>query len=206
MQVVEVSQPAVDGVRTTPNPAELPFTLRRGLLDAPAAAAWFAHLQHAVAWQDHYDARGRRVALPRAQAWFADRDVASRYSRNLLTRHDWTPGLSALKTSIEAVTGKGFNALLLTCYRDGHDHVDLHADDDDELGPRPWIASLSLGASRRFGFRRRDGADAAELPLHSGDLLLMPPRFQRDWLHGVPVAPDVRAARINLTFRRVCAT
>ena len=44
----------------------------------------------------------------------------------------------------------GFNHVLANRYRDGADSMGFHADDEPEFGPDPLIATLSLGASRRF--------------------------------------------------------
>jgi len=82
----------------------------------------------------------------------------------------------------------------------------LHSDDEPELGPEPLVASLSLGATRRFQLRptkRAKEAAPVELPLGHGTLLLMCGPTQRLYRHGVPKEPRVTEPRINLTFRRV---
>ena len=65
--------------------------------------------------------------------------------------------------------------MLLNLYRDGRDSMGWHADDEPELGPAPTIASLSLGALRRFRLRPRPGLVATPLGLDlpNGSLLLM---------------------------------
>ena len=42
-----------------------------------------------------------------------------------------------------------------------------HSDDEPELGPQPVIASLSLGATRRFVLEARAGEPDAKLVLSS---------------------------------------
>ncbi|MGB1012535.1 MAG: alpha-ketoglutarate-dependent dioxygenase AlkB [Nannocystaceae bacterium] len=61
----------------------------------------------------------------------------------------------ALREAVQVATGREFNSVLLNHYRDGNDTVGWHADDEPELGPRPVIASLSLGAVRDFCLRRQ---------------------------------------------------
>jgi alkylated DNA repair dioxygenase AlkB len=83
-----------------------------------------------------------------------------------------------------------------------------HADDEPELGPEPCIASVSLGATRRFVLRPRakKGTRApVEIPLTHGSLLVMRGGTQRHWVHGVPREPRVTEARVNLTFRSLVA-
>lgn len=154
-----------------------------------------------------YFAGGRRFTLPRLQSWHADPGVSYRYAANLCNSHPWTPLLLALRESVQALTGASFNAVLANLYRDGQDSVGWHADDEPDLGPAPLIASLSLGATRRFCIRskgaREGAADSLELALPSASLLVMDPPFQRDFEHSVPAEPMRVASRLNLTFRRI---
>jgi alkylated DNA repair dioxygenase AlkB len=94
--------------------------------------------------------------------------------------------------------------VLCNLYRDGTDGVDWHADDEPEFGPMPVIASLSLGATRRFDLRRVDDHSIkVELDLHHGDLVIMSGTTQTLWRHRVPKTKKLVGERINLTFRNV---
>lgn len=161
------------------------------------------NLINLIDWQHEYHAFGRRFDVPRLQAWYADPGAHYRYADNMLQHRDWIQPLLVIKQDVEAKTGHDFNSVLVTYYRHGGDHVTLHADDEAELGDAPVIASLSLGATREFHYRRKQGGEMRRMTLHDGELLLMHPEFQRDWVHGVPAEPDVTTPRINLTFRKV---
>src|SRR3546814_21132717 len=79
-----------------------------------------------------------------------------------------------------------------------------HSDDEAELGPQPVIASLSLGAERRFAFKRKQtGARSQTVPLAHGSLLIMAGETQRHYRHALPRSARVSEPRINLTFRWV---
>lgn len=156
-----------------------------------------------IKWQQDFVAFGRRFNVPRMQSWYADAGVHYRYTDNKLESHGWTALLLGIKQEVETRTGHGFNSVLLTYYRDGQDHVNWHADDEPELGAAPVIASLSLGASREFQYRHKQHAERGSLQLQDGELLVMKPQFQQQWEHRVPVQPDIREPRINLTFRQV---
>jgi alkylated DNA repair dioxygenase AlkB len=78
-----------------------------------------------------------------------------------------------------------------------------HADDERELGPDPIIASISLGATRRFLLRPRGGGRSLELRPRHGSLLLMGGDLQHHWQHQVPKTSRPVDERINLTFRTV---
>ena len=94
--------------------------------------------------------------------------------------------------------------MLANRYRSGADAMGWHSDDEPELGMQPLIASLSLGATRRFLLRRRDDpAQRLALDLEPGSLLLMAGDTQRHWKHALPRTARPVGERINLTFRRI---
>jgi len=98
------------------------------------------------------------------------------------------------------------DAALVNLYRDGRDAVGWHADDEAYLGPDPLVASLSLGAPRRFVLRPRPAGPSAgrsrvEIVLGDGDLLVMGGATQRRWQHSVPRSSRPVGARVNLTLR-----
>jgi alkylated DNA repair dioxygenase AlkB len=157
-----------------------------------------------IKWnEDFYIAFGRRFDVPRLQAWYADEGIQYSYSNNLLKTQPWLASLLQIKRDVQQKTGHDFNSVLVTYYRNGNDYVTWHADDEDELGADPVIASLSLGATRNFQFRHKRNDITGNIFLHNGDLLLMRPQFQSDWEHCVPSESAISVPRINLTFRKV---
>ena len=178
----------------------------RQALDADVADGALEALLAETPWrQDQALIFGRRVALPRLTAWYGDAGAAYSYSGISMHPTPWTPLLARLKTAAEALAGVAFNSALLNCYRDGRDSVGWHADAEPELGRNPVIASLSLGATRRFEFRRRPPAapDARSIELEHGSCLVMAGAVQHQWHHRLPRAARVERPRVNLTFRRI---
>ena len=171
------------------------------------APAWFAALMQEVRWEQHWlTLFGRRIAAPRLSAWYAEPGCSYRYSGLSLAAQPFTPVLAQIRARTEALAGHGFNSVLLNLYRDGADGMSWHSDDEPELGPEPLIASLSLGATRRFLLRRRDAPRTRlGIDLADGSLLLMAPPLQRHWQHSVPKTRRATGARINLTWRRILA-
>jgi alkylated DNA repair dioxygenase AlkB len=144
---------------------------------------------------------GREVMQPRLTSWMGSASYT--YSGR---RHEPVPmpvAVSNLWHAVRAATGAEFDSVLANLYRDGRDSVSWHADDEPELGPEPTIASLSLGASRRFAVKCRATGERADVVLEHGDLLVMSGRSQIDYLHSVPKIVRPIGARLNLTFRRV---
>lgn len=164
----------------------------------------FERLLNENDWPDNrYVVAGRQFTLPRLQTWHADPGIVYSYSNNLLQTRPWTPLLLTIKARVEACLNYDFNAVLVNLYRDGNDYVGWHSDDEQELGAEPVIASLSLGATRTFAFRHKTSGKSGATELTSGSLLCMQALFQHEWLHSVPIAKQVSAPRINLTFRKV---
>ncbi|WP_240410381.1 alpha-ketoglutarate-dependent dioxygenase AlkB family protein [Hymenobacter oligotrophus] len=174
------------------------------------AAALFLELTNGIAWrQEAIHLFGRAVPQPRLIAWHGDAGATYRYSGLQLQPEPLTPVLHALRLRLQQATGAAYNSVLLNLYRHGQDSMGWHADDESELGPAPVIASLSLGATRRFRFRPRSGAgfEAApvSLELPGGSLLLMQGPTQHNWQHALPKTARSVGPRINLTFRRIVA-
>jgi alkylated DNA repair dioxygenase AlkB len=147
---------------------------------------------------------GRELPIPRLNVWYGDPGTNYGYSGARLESHPWTPALAALRRRVETITGREFNSALLNCYRSGLDSVDWHSDDEAVLGPEPAIATLSLGAARRFELRHRTQPGLRRhLVLENGSLLLMAGALQRHWRHRIPKQPAVADRRISITFRLV---
>jgi alkylated DNA repair dioxygenase AlkB len=94
--------------------------------------------------------------------------------------------------------------VLANLYRDGRDSVGFHADDEPELGPSRddiAIASLSLGAERRFVLKHRRSGARHLFELGHGALLVMTGRTQHHYVHAVPKTERPVQPRLNLTFR-----
>lgn len=98
-----------------------------------------------------------------------------------------------------------FNSVLLNYYRDNRDSMGLHSDDEPELGPRPTIASVSLGEERTLVFKHKTSQELApvRLRLAAGSLLVMKGDTQRNWKHGINKEDRHCGPRVNLTFRRI---
>jgi len=172
---------------------------------ASDSAHLIAALMHDVRWEQHQlRIFGRQVAAPRLSAWHADPGCRYRYSGLSLEPLPFSDAMEAIRRRVEALAGQSFNSTLLNLYRDGADSMGWHSDDEPELGLAPLIASVSLGATRRFVLRRRDAhGERIGIDLHDGSLLLMLPPLQRFWQHALPKTRRVSAPRINLTWRSV---
>jgi len=147
---------------------------------------------------------GKKIYEPRYTAWYGEEGKTYTYSGTTLRPLPWNKQLLSLKKRVEAIAQTTFNSVLLNWYRDGHDYMGWHQDNEKELGQNPIIASLNFGASRRFLFRRKDNKkEKVECLLKDGSLLIMKGEIQHHWQHSLPKQRKVQQHRINLTFRRI---
>lgn len=171
------------------------------------ASAVFADLLKNTPWESRtIKMFGKEFLQPRLVAWFGDPGRGYTYSGISMNINPWTSQLELLKSICEQKAGRAFNSLLINLYRSGEDKVSWHSDNEPELGKEPCIASLSLGATRRFKFRHLDSKDVVECSLAPGSLVVMSGLSQIKWEHEVPKEARVKGPRINLTFRYVDAS
>ncbi len=179
--------------------------LFEGALSPADADRLLAELMAATAWrQERATVMGRTLPIPRLTAWHGEGSYT--YSGIRMDPEPWNPPILELKARAEALAGQRFNSVLLNFYRDGRDSVSWHSDSEPGLGRNPVIASISLGAARRFQLRhRRDRSVKLALDLPHGSCLVMAGATQHHWLHQVPKTARPVGPRINLTFRRLAS-
>nr|XP_028559697.1 DNA oxidative demethylase ALKBH2 isoform X1 [Podarcis muralis]XP_028559698.1 DNA oxidative demethylase ALKBH2 isoform X1 [Podarcis muralis]XP_028559699.1 DNA oxidative demethylase ALKBH2 isoform X1 [Podarcis muralis]XP_028559701.1 DNA oxidative demethylase ALKBH2 isoform X1 [Podarcis muralis]XP_028559702.1 DNA oxidative demethylase ALKBH2 isoform X1 [Podarcis muralis]XP_028559703.1 DNA oxidative demethylase ALKBH2 isoform X1 [Podarcis muralis]XP_028559704.1 DNA oxidative demethylase ALKBH2 len=156
---------------------------------------------------------GKWHNIPRKQVTYGDAGLTYTYSGVTFSPKPWIPVLGHIRDQIQLTTGDTFNFVLINRYKDGHDHMGEHRDDERELAPRSPIASVSFGACRDFVFRHKDSRgknpsryiEAVKLQLEHGSLLMMNFPTNRYWYHSLPSRKKLLAPRINLTFRNVMA-
>lgn len=87
-------------------------------------------------------------------------------------------------------------------YRDGADSVAWHGDRNAKVHRNPLVATVSLGARRRFQLRPKGTTKVAHTlyPGH-GDLVVMGGACQHDWEHTVPKVAKAPGARMSVTIR-----
>jgi alkylated DNA repair dioxygenase AlkB len=165
----------------------------------------FSSLIQNVPWkQEPVRIFGRMLMQPRLTASYADAGISYGYSGITLKTLEWTEELLAIKKLVEKDAGQTFNTALLNYYRNGSDSMGWHRDNERQLGPEPAIASVTLGAERKFQLRNYETKKdtITLLPAH-GSLIIMRGVSQQHWEHRLPKDPRVGEARINITFREI---
>ena len=180
------------------------ITLYRNVFEA-GHDRLFQSLYTEIPWQQQViTLYGRAVASPRLSAWYGDPGAVYRYSGLRLEPLPWTPVLLEIRQVVTDLAETPFNSVLLNLYRDGQDSMGWHSDAEPELGRNPVIASVSLGAVRRFVLRHKKRKEQhIALELEPGSVLVMAGALQHHWRHALPKTRQVVGPRINLTFRLI---
>ena len=173
------------------------------------ATALYNTLLNELPWQpDIVTLFGKTHITTRKIVWMGDTDADYQYSGHVRQTVPWSDIVFHVKQKIEQALAKigvttNFNTCLLNYYPSGADGMGYHADDEKELGQQPVIASLSLGATRKFVFKHKKTQDKVELYLESGQLVVMHGDTQTFWKHTITKTKTVDAGRISLTFRHM---
>ena len=174
------------------------------ILNHMECARYLTLLMHSIEWKhEEVIMFGKRIVTARQTAWHGDGNFKYTYSRITRTALPWTPVLLELKKIVEKISGETYNACLLNLYHNGKEGMAWHSDDEVELKKNAAIASVSLGAERKFEFKHKTNQTKVALTLENGSLLVMRDNTQTHWLHRLPPKAKVQEARINLTFRTV---
>jgi alkylated DNA repair dioxygenase AlkB len=104
---------------------------------------------------------------------------------------------------MEELAQSEFNSCLLNLYHDGDDGMGWHSDDEKELDASAPIASLSLGAQRKFAFRHKEDKTTIPVYLENASVLIMRSPTQKYWQHALLKSKKVSTSRMNLTFRKI---
>jgi alkylated DNA repair dioxygenase AlkB len=178
----------------------------RNFLSPTEAEKYHEVLLKTIHWkQEQISFFGKTYPVPRKTAWYGNEGLNYSYSGINCFPETWTEALLNIKVAIEKITPpEEFTSVLLNLYNDGNDKMGWHADDEKELGVNPTIASLSIGATRRFDIKHKYHRELQyKFELTSGSLLVMRGALQHHWVHQIPVQKKVVNPRINLTFRTI---
>lgn len=96
--------------------------------------------------------------------------------------------------------GENFSRISLGYYRNGAESVAWHGDYVARKLPDALVATVSVGAPRRFLLRPKGGGPSRALALGSGDLLVMGGSCQRTFEHSIPKVRNA-GPRMAVMFR-----
>ena len=146
---------------------------------------------------------GKEIITKRKVAFYSDPLIAYTYSSKTKIGLPWKDPLFILKNIVESLTKQTYTACLLNLYHNGEEAMGWHCDNEKEIIANSSIASLSIGASRKFSFKHKVTKETISIQLGNGSLLEMKGTIQTHWLHTLPKSKKITESRINLTFRQM---
>jgi alkylated DNA repair dioxygenase AlkB len=165
---------------------------------------FYQKLMKTIEWKNDQSLMfGKLIETKRKVAWYGSKPFEYTYSKITKQALPWTPELKKLKNICEKHTGEIYNSCLLNLYHDGSEGMAWHSDAEKDLKKNGSIASVSLGAVRKFAFKHKETGEKVEVILEHGSLLEMAGTCQTFWLHRLPPTTKVTLPRINLTFRTI---
>jgi alkylated DNA repair dioxygenase AlkB len=174
------------------------------IVDLKEAQYFYESLLNTIEWKnDEAVMFGKHIITKRKVAWYGDKSFEYTYSNKTKKALLWTKELLELKSIAEMHSGETYNSCLLNLYHDGSEGMTWHSDGEKDLKKDGAIASMSLGAGRKFAFKHKTTKETVSLQLENGSLLVMKGTTQTYWLHRLPPTTKVKSPRINLTFRTI---
>jgi len=174
------------------------------IISTAQAKIYQKQLLTTIDWQnDVIHMFGKKIITKRKVAWYGDKPYKYTYSNTTKEALTWTRELMELKSKIEEITNESYNSCLLNLYHNGNEGMGWHTDAEKELKKNGTIASMSIGADRKFVFKHKISKEKVALILKNGSLLVMKDPTQDNWLHSLPTTKLVTKPRINLTFRTI---
>ena len=146
---------------------------------------------------------GKKIITKRKVAWYGESEFSYTYSNVTKKAHLFTKELLDLKRIIEKESKETYNSCLLNLYHTGEEGMGWHSDGEKMLKKNGAIASVTLGATRKFSFKHKETKQNVSVFLENGSLLVMKDTTQTHWLHRLPPTKKVNSPRINLTFRTI---
>lgn len=114
--------------------------------------------------------------------------------------HDLHPVIPEMIMTLSSRYGRSLDQVSAGWYRDGNDSVAYHGDRVARERDVATVATVSLGAARRFLVRPKRGGPGRAFSLGHGDLVVMGGSCQRTWEHAVPKVSSSEP-RMALMFR-----
>jgi alkylated DNA repair dioxygenase AlkB len=108
----------------------------------------------------------------------------------------------AMRGALDARYRTNFARLTCALYRDGRDSVAFHGDYVARRMPEALVATISVGAPRRFLLRPTGGGSSIGFSIGWGDLIVMGGSCQRTYQHAIPKVAHADP-RIAIMYRPI---
>jgi alkylated DNA repair dioxygenase AlkB len=138
----------------------------------------------------------------RSIGFFSDTSIGYKYSNQLAKSIALTPKLTTLLELINKKFKSDFNGILVNKYNDGNDYIGAHSDDETNLD-NIGVISISYGAIRKFRIRDKTTRKIVkDIPTNPFQIMHMAGKFQKEFIHEIPIEKKVKGERYSFTFRK----
>lgn len=175
--------------------------LNQGFLTKSESQVLFDAINRNVTFEQEKGIMGNKPK--RTSCAFGDKGLVYKYANTTRIAHEWFDELSSLKQKVETTTGKSYNFCLINCYEDNLSQIAWHSDSERDLDHSMGIASISLGAIRKFKMKHKSTKVVVDIYLNNGSFLYMSPGIQDIYTHAVLKTTIPCGTRYNITFRSV---
>jgi len=176
-------------------------TVNQSFLSTNAATSLFNAIRDNVIFLEEKGIMGNKPK--RTSRAYGDENLVYKYTNTTRIALPWFSELKDVKDAVERTTGNTYNFALINYYCDGTAQIPYHADNEKDIYPESSIASVSVGAVRKFKLKENTMRKTTDIFLQHGSLLVMGPGTQQKYKHAVLKSTVIHTPRYNITFRHV---
>ena len=176
-------------------------TVNQSFLSPDEATILFNAIKEKVVFLEEKGIMGNKPK--RTSRAYGDDGLVYKYTNTTRDALPWFQELKDLKEKIETATGDTYTFALINHYEDGASQIPYHADNEKGLNHGSSIASVSVGAVRKFKLKENITGTTTDTFLQHGSLLVMGPGVQQKYKHAVLKSTVCHTPRYNITFRHV---
>ena len=145
---------------------------------------------------------GKECRQNRNVGFFSNEVDRYRYSNSYMEAQMLDEFLNNLLTIVNQETKNNFNGILVNYYENGNNYIGSHSDDESELGNN-GVVTISYGSTRKFRIRDKNTKKIfKDIEISNGDMVHMGGKFQKEFLHEIPIQRKIIEQRYSFTFRR----
>ena len=169
-------------------------------------------LLHVVAAIEYVQMRYRGRDLARQKQFQSD-NIAGSFAFYEYTgsvpdvwhKGEWSPECLEMRGALREATAEPVNSMVANQYQDASASIDHHSDKTADIKRGTSIWTISLGDTRPFELRKRDGTGTLVVQLTHGSVFQIGPLTNAAYTHSIPPVSHEIGPRYGLTFRTLAS-
>lgn len=134
--------------------------------------------------------------------FFSNKSIGYKYSNKLMKSQKLRKWMKNILDIVNEELDTDFNGILINHYENGNKYIGAHSDDEKGLDKDNYVASISIGAERKFRIRdKKTRKIVKDFKTKNNSLMVMCGDFQKEFLHEIPIEKKITKPRWSLTFR-----